>query len=188
MLLLHSHVFVPNSTSAKVRFVSSTLNTGQSLLKIVTDASKALSKKEQKGFFSSLSIAKDCLLTGQDKKRLALGSPGYFFVSLVVVMPKMAQYTGKWVLTSPKWSHPRSDPQLTLGLVYKHKCPNHMLPDTICALLRKREIPRSSTRAFILNIKKPKLYMKFGWLPGPSIHPSRPLLVGWLVYRFDSGS
>ena len=102
MLLLHSHVFVPNSTSAKVRFVSSTLNTGQSLLKIVTDASKALSTKEQKGFFSSLSIAKDCLLTGQDKKSLALGSPGYFFVSLVVIMPKMAQYTGKWVLTSPK--------------------------------------------------------------------------------------
>ena len=101
MLLLHSHVFVPNSTSAKVRFVSSTLNTGQSLLKIVTDASKALSKKEQKGFFSSLSIAKDCLLTGQDKKRLALGSPGYFFVSLVVIMPKMAQYTGKWLLLPP---------------------------------------------------------------------------------------
>ena len=30
------------------------------------------------------------------KIRLALGSPGW----LVVTMPKMAQYTGKWLLTS----------------------------------------------------------------------------------------
>ena len=59
ILLLHSHVFVPNSTNAKVRFVS-TLNTGQSLLKIVTDASKAVSTREQKGFFSSIIRLPSC--------------------------------------------------------------------------------------------------------------------------------
>ena len=47
-------------------------------------------------------IAKDCFLT-LVKKRLALGSPG----CLLVTMPKMAQYTGKWLLLSPYWSHPR---------------------------------------------------------------------------------
>ena len=31
------------------------------------------------------------------KSRLALGSPGYLFVA----MSKMAQYTGKWMLTAP---------------------------------------------------------------------------------------
>ena len=41
-------------------------------------------------------IAKDCLLP-LVKNRLALGSPGCLFVT----MPKMAQYTGKWLLLSP---------------------------------------------------------------------------------------
>ena len=41
-------------------------------------------------------IAKDCLLT-LVKNRLALGSPGCLFVT----MPKMGQYTGKWLLLSP---------------------------------------------------------------------------------------
>ena len=35
------------------------------------------------------------------KSRLALGSPGWLFVCLIVTMPKMAQYTGKWLLTAP---------------------------------------------------------------------------------------
>ena len=41
-------------------------------------------------------FAKDCLLT-LVKRRLALGSPGWSFVT----MPKMAQDTGKWLLTAP---------------------------------------------------------------------------------------
>ena len=45
-------------------------------------------------------FAKDCLLT-LAKSRLALGSPGCSFVCLFVTMLKMAQYTGKWLLTAP---------------------------------------------------------------------------------------
>ena len=37
------------------------------------------------------------------KKGLALGSSG----CLLVTMIKMSQYTGKWLLLSPYWSHPR---------------------------------------------------------------------------------
>ena len=37
---------------------------------------------------------------------LALGSPGWLFIWLVVTMPKMAQYIGKWLLTAPQRSHP----------------------------------------------------------------------------------
>ena len=37
------------------------------------------------------------------KKGLALGSSG----CLLVTMPRMVQYTGKWLLLSPYWSHPR---------------------------------------------------------------------------------
>ena len=49
---------------------------------------------------TNLHIAKDCLLT-LVKSRLALGSPGCLFVCLFVTMLKMAQYTGKWMLTAP---------------------------------------------------------------------------------------
>ena len=47
-------------------------------------------------------IAKNCLPT-LVKSRLALGSPGWSFAT----MPKMAQYTGKWLLPAPLWSHPK---------------------------------------------------------------------------------
>ena len=40
------------------------------------------------------------------KSRLALELPGCLFVT----MPKMAQYTGKWLLTAPLWSHPKWNP------------------------------------------------------------------------------
>ena len=39
-------------------------------------------------------FAKDCLLT-LVKSRLALGSPGWLVVRLVVTKPKMAEYTDK---------------------------------------------------------------------------------------------
>ena len=80
-------------------------------------------------------IVKDCLLT-MVKSRLALGSPGCSFGRSFVTMPKMAQYTGKWLLLPPsghiqsetlfsdhtrpgkrnEWSS-QSFAQLTLGLV-----------------------------------------------------------------------
>ena len=41
-------------------------------------------------------FAKDCPLT-LVKSRLAVGSPGWSFAT----MPKMAQYTGKWLLPAP---------------------------------------------------------------------------------------
>ena len=47
-------------------------------------------------------FAKECFFT-LVKKGLALGSSG----CLLVTMIKMAQYTGKWLLLSPYWSHPR---------------------------------------------------------------------------------
>ena len=52
-----------------------------------------------------LEIAKDCLLTGQEQActRITFGRS---FVCLGVTMPKVAEYTGKWLLTTPKWSHP----------------------------------------------------------------------------------
>ena len=45
-------------------------------------------------------IAKDCLLT-LVKSRLALGSPGHLVGWLFVTMPRMAEYTDKWLLTPP---------------------------------------------------------------------------------------
>ena len=47
--------------------------------------------------FQFTTFAKDCLLT-LVKSRLALGSPG---CRSFVTMPKMAQYTGKWLLLPP---------------------------------------------------------------------------------------
>ena len=41
------------------------------------------------------------------KSRLALGSPGWSFVRSFVTMPKIAQYTRKWLLTSDYWSCPK---------------------------------------------------------------------------------
>ena len=35
------------------------------------------------------------------KSRLALGSTGWLARGLVVTMPKMAEYTGKWLLPAP---------------------------------------------------------------------------------------
>ena len=46
-----------------------------------------------------VSFAKDCLLT-LVKSRLALGSPSCSFVCSFVTMLKIAQYTGKWLLTA----------------------------------------------------------------------------------------
>ena len=46
-------------------------------------------------------IVKDCHLT-LVKSMLALGSLGCLFVRSFVTMPKMAQYTGKWLLTAPQ--------------------------------------------------------------------------------------
>ena len=51
-------------------------------------------------YIRSFCIAKDCLLT-LVKSRLALRSTGCLFVRSFVMMPKMAQYTGKWLLTVP---------------------------------------------------------------------------------------
>ena len=57
---------------------------------------KATSVARMEQLTASL-FAKDCLLT-LVKSRLALGSPG---CRLFVTMPKMAQYTEKWLLTAP---------------------------------------------------------------------------------------
>ena len=51
-------------------------------------------------------IAKDCLLTGQEQ---ACSRITRLFGRSFVTMPKMAQYTGKWVFTAPSWSQPRSN-------------------------------------------------------------------------------
>ena len=54
----------------------------------------------KKSKISLITFAKDCLLT-LVKSRLALGSPGCLFGRSFVTMPKMAQYTEKWLLTAP---------------------------------------------------------------------------------------
>ena len=48
---------------------------------------------------NTLAIAKEFLLTGQEQA--GLGSPGCSLVRSGVSMPKMAQYTWKWMLTVP---------------------------------------------------------------------------------------
>ena len=60
---------------------------------------KATSVARMEQLTASL-FAKDCLLT-LVKSRLALGSPGWLFVRSFVTMPKMAQYTEKWLLLPP---------------------------------------------------------------------------------------
>ena len=59
-----------------------------------------LTKSAFCGVFLKVFLQKTAYLT-LVKSRLALGSPGWLVVRLFVTMLKMAQYTGKWLLTAP---------------------------------------------------------------------------------------
>ena len=86
--------FLPPTSSTTVAF--------RKVVGVIKTTSGIMAPFYQNRSWKDQIFAKECFFT-LVKKGLALGSSG----CLLVTLPRMVQYTGKWLLLSPYWSHPR---------------------------------------------------------------------------------